>query len=366
LGDDMFNLKAISMEDWVDLIHQKRGKMDLWVEDWVDSARDRVHNLDLNIPEHQDIYHQHVTTFIMFNEVKWDDEDQVPTKPKIRRKVYEDTADKRTIGFGFNMDAPSARQEWEQVFRGKVSFDRVREENLEITNEQAKELLDYQIMKRRKELQNFFGKDWQRLKPNEKMSIESLYFNSPALVRRYNPISGRNEDTNFSKNIKKYIKTNDPKYLKKAYNEVKYKSNKNRHHGIQYRRDKEAKMLESNKCPIYSKPYDDPIPQGASINAELGKTLVPRGLPDTVYKPNDKYYIWRCQHDDKVRLKHQIHDGKIFDIDNPPDIGNPGDDYNCRCIQDFDIPEFVNIDTSKKMIRKHITNLFELPNFYIK
>ncbi|WP_158706805.1 phage minor head protein [Candidatus Phycorickettsia trachydisci] len=347
------------MEEWVNLIHRKRGKMDLWVEDWVDSARDRVHNLDLNIPEHQDIYHQHVTTFIMFNEVKWDDEDQVPTKPKIKLKVYDDTATppNKTIGFGFNMDAAGARKEWLEVFGDKVSFDKVKK-GLKITKEQAKELLDYQIKKRRDELELLFGKDWKLLKPNEKMAIESLYFNSPSLVRK---------GTKFHENIKKYIETNDPKYLKETCNEVKYKSNKNRHPGIQYRRDKEARMLESNKCPIYSKPLDDLIPKGASMDIKLGKTVVPRSQPNTPSRSNRRYYIWRSQQDDKVRVNHQFCDGKIFDVDSPPDIGHPGKDYNCRCIQDFNIPDFVNLKLSdeKTMVRKYV-DLPQLPNFCIK
>ncbi|MET0155021.1 MAG: phage minor head protein [Rickettsiales bacterium] len=42
-------------------------------------------------------------------------------------------------------------------------------------------------------------------------------------------------------------------------------------------------------------------------------------------------YIWRTEEDDKVRLSHAINDGKIFSWNNPPAIGHPGEDYNCRC-----------------------------------
>jgi len=346
----MIYLKSnISRENWFALVHKGKGGMELWVEYWIEAARDRVHNLDLDIPEHQEIYHQHVKTFIMFNEVRWDlDEKGIPKKPIINLKVYKDTAGKKTVGFGFNMDAPSSKQEWKEVFGDKISFEKVKE-GLKITNEQAVELLDHQIKKRRGELETMFGSDWKLLKPNEKMSTESLYFNSPSLVRK---------NTKFAENIKKYIETNDPKYLKNACDEVQYNSNKTKSEGIQYRRNKEAKMLKSYECPLYSKPYDAPIPKDRPMRAEIGKTIIPRNLPGTVCKPNSKYYIWRAMNDNKVRLKHQLYDGKIFDVDNPPDIGNPGDDYNCRCFQDFDIPDFVNIDTSKKMIRKHITNFF--------
>ena len=42
-------------------------------------------------------------------------------------------------------------------------------------------------------------------------------------------------------------------------------------------------------------------------------------------------YIWRTQDDDKVRSSHAINDNKIFDWDNPPPTGHPGEDYGCRC-----------------------------------
>lgn len=43
------------------------------------------------------------------------------------------------------------------------------------------------------------------------------------------------------------------------------------------------------------------------------------------------YYIWRTRGDDKVRTAHAENNGRIFAWDNPP-TGNPGEDYNCRCL----------------------------------
>lgn len=43
-------------------------------------------------------------------------------------------------------------------------------------------------------------------------------------------------------------------------------------------------------------------------------------------------YIWITQGDDLVRAEHAERDGGIFDMDNPPDGGNPGEAYNCRCM----------------------------------
>lgn len=42
-------------------------------------------------------------------------------------------------------------------------------------------------------------------------------------------------------------------------------------------------------------------------------------------------YIWITQVDERVRTSHAERDGGIFDAANPPEGGNPGDDYNCRC-----------------------------------
>ncbi len=43
-------------------------------------------------------------------------------------------------------------------------------------------------------------------------------------------------------------------------------------------------------------------------------------------------YIWRTQGDDKVRPDHAALNGQIFSWDNPPPVGHPGHDYNCRCM----------------------------------
>jgi len=110
----MFNLKAILIEDWVDLVHKGKRTMDLWKEKCVEDARDRLHNLDLDIPEHQEIYHQHTQTFVMFNEVNWEPDDKgFPKKPIIKLEAYLDNAKPHrnvTIGFGFNMDAPGGKK----------------------------------------------------------------------------------------------------------------------------------------------------------------------------------------------------------------------------------------------------------------
>ena len=42
-------------------------------------------------------------------------------------------------------------------------------------------------------------------------------------------------------------------------------------------------------------------------------------------------YIWRTQGDDRVRSEHAARKGEVFDFDDPPEDGNPGEAENCRC-----------------------------------
>lgn len=46
---------------------------------------------------------------------------------------------------------------------------------------------------------------------------------------------------------------------------------------------------------------------------------------------NEGKYIWRTRGDCKVRSEHAERDGKVFEWNNPPDGGHPGEAPNCRC-----------------------------------
>ena len=43
-------------------------------------------------------------------------------------------------------------------------------------------------------------------------------------------------------------------------------------------------------------------------------------------------YEWVTSHDERVRVEHRVLDGRIFSWDDPPDVGNPGEPINCRCV----------------------------------
>lgn len=378
----------LSTIEWISYVDNLKKPTDIWQEDWVQNARDRIHNLNLSIPDHHNLYTSTLRIHIMFNEVIWDDKDVdqgknskgqlaiIPRKPNINLNVYEDAKGYKTIGIGFNMDRREAKSEWESALGNEVSFYDAREGKINITNSQAYKLLNYSIQIRESELQHKFGNDWDLLKPNEKITIISMYYNSPVLI-----------GLKFTSSIKQYIKTKERKYLEHAFFETKYQSNPKidakgiekkvtERVAIQKRMDREAAMLQSYKCPIYSKPGEAPIPDNASIQIKLGETIIPRTSKLEIdnqeldYDGNKKkYYIWRTQNDDKVRLKHQLNEGKIYHIDYPSDIGHPGDEFNCRCIRDFNIPNFVEIkgySNDREIVRKYIKNIFDMPKFCIK
>lgn len=51
-------------------------------------------------------------------------------------------------------------------------------------------------------------------------------------------------------------------------------------------------------------------------------------------------YIWSTSLDERVRPSHAAKEGQKFSWDNPPnDTGNPGEDFNCRCVA---LPVFEN------------------------
>jgi len=47
-----------------------------------------------------------------------------------------------------------------------------------------------------------------------------------------------------------------------------------------------------------------------------------------------KRYFWRTVHDERVRDEHDDRDGEIFEWDDPPEDGHPGQPIQCRCLPD--------------------------------
>lgn len=47
-------------------------------------------------------------------------------------------------------------------------------------------------------------------------------------------------------------------------------------------------------------------------------------------------YVWRTSGDERVRPEHRALNGRKFSWDDPPEVGHPGQDYNCRCTAEPD------------------------------
>jgi hypothetical protein len=140
--------------------------------------------------------------------------------------------------------------------------------------------------------------------------------------------------------------------------------------GVQIRMDREAKMLESYNCPGYKAPG---APANNVLIVKVGKTVVPYSFkkPANATSKSCQYYIWRTKKDRKVRMAHRFFEGKMFHVDRAPAIGHPGSENdNCRCEQDFNIPDFVVIEDDfsdvKSKVTKYIANLFDIQGFMTK
>ena len=97
------------------------------------------------------------------------------------------------------------------------------------------------------------------------------------------------------------------------------------------------------------------------MKAIIGHTVIPHISDEIECFESKEYYIWRIQADSKVRLSHRENDGKIFHINNPPSIGYPGEDYNCRCYADHNIPSIIEIE-EETIIKQYCP--FILLNYY--
>ncbi|MES2215652.1 MAG: hypothetical protein V4485_06585 [Pseudomonadota bacterium] len=237
---------------------------------WTAVMRDRIHNLDLSIPSHAEIYERALEETIMHSEL-----DYVNGKPKPEKNPYRDTALKRTVGIGFNMDGAGAETEWTAAFGGSISFDDVLSGQRKLEMHEAIKLLRACIKTRRAEILRYFKDTWHPLKANEKLAIEELFFNGPNLIRHYDKESCKTTPTNFTENMKLYAIHKDIKYLHEAIKEISERSNRSKTPGIQTRRIAEAELLSSDKCPLYSKPGEPYIPKDGAIQITIGETILP-------------------------------------------------------------------------------------------
>lgn len=188
----------------------------------------------------------------------------------------------------------------------------------QITKDQILRLLKYSVDPREKELVRKYGNTWSYLRPNEKIAIISAYYNGPSLV---------NEKTRFFANLKKYIETGDPQYLKEAKIELGERSKKDPK--LISRRKLEAKLLDSTKSSFYVLPQDS-ISFKGQIKVIQGKTRLPRDIEKHIPAVvNSEFVIWRTKLDDRVRDDHMHMEGRVYRRDYASQI--KAKSYRCRC-----------------------------------
>ena len=276
--------------------------------------RDQLHNLNIINISDNEIYHEKLYYIIASGE-------------GFSSKIYKDSKGKLTIGYGFNMDRGNgSRNEWNQIFKGSVSFDSAKKGDIKITKEQARMLKRYGVQIRENELAKIYNPYWNKLRANERAILTDMYYHFPKLV-------GKN--TRFSEYLKEYYKTNNVYYLELATTEIKRHSSHSKNPldriGLQNRNNIRAIIFDSRDCPLYSKPYDELIPEDKQIQVIPGETIISKETSANFQESDNfgDYYIWRTSMDDKVRPAHKELEGRVFNYED--DMTHPGDDYGCRC-----------------------------------
>jgi SPP1 gp7 family putative phage head morphogenesis protein len=54
-------------------------------------------------------------------------------------------------------------------------------------------------------------------------------------------------------------------------------------------------------------------------------------------------YTWSTSQDERVRPEHAALEGNIYEWSDPPDVGHPGEDIQCRCVAIPHIEEFADL-----------------------
>ncbi len=315
---------------------EKRSKDNFTKKELNEFIHDLFHNLDLSDSKNLELFDQYKLKYIALlegEETKAYDDKAGPRDPyKYAKEIFAAGRKPRgsiTVGAGFNMDRPEARDEWSNILGKEISFDDVYRGKAKISDDQLKRLLKYAVVPREKELVNSYKEVWIGLRPNEKIAVLSAYYNGPGLV---------NTNTRFFANLKKYIKTSDSKYLKEAALELSERSRKDPQ--LIPRRKLEAKLLDSSESPFYVRPGGGFIPSGP-LTIIIGKTRVPVGL-EKQWPPvqNSDFIIWRSKLDGRVRKSHLEKEGRVYHRK-----AVHQKEYNCRC-------EYVSIPNNLLIVDK--------------
>ena len=337
------------------------------------ALRDRIHNLDLDHPDQRRIYENNRTYFMSVVEgVRYQAyDDLLPGNRTLKIPPLGDI----TVGIGFNMTRKKgggehgAREEWDEAFEGYVSkvkdrpkpdFDAVKSGKYRLDIDEVHRLLNVSFAKREGEISDQYKDLWPKLRANERLVVESAYFNGPTLV---------NDSTQFFKAMDDYHRTGDIRFLKEAMFQIRYKTNCRGLQGLKDRRKAESILLDSSKCPFYSKP-GQPIQQTPyKFIAILGKTIIPVYMDGWFKKADEEemqarpHYIWRTQKDCRVRSEHRPREGRIF-RDDAKHHTHPGQDYGCRCVK-VCVPLWITVIDSIQKDRFTLDTSYRIPDYNV-
>jgi len=197
--------------------------------------REQLKTFDLQTPEGRASYDSYRRYIIGISEGYNPNDSKCVTK---MCNVYPVKGVKH-IGVGFNLERPEARKEWETAFGTGTeapNFDKVLSGEKKLNKVQVEQLLDSCLATREKQLRGLYRDEWGSLQPNERLAIEHMFYNSPAVG------NGRN----FKAAIKEYVATEDVTKLDSALYEVLDNSNPKNELGIGFRRVTEATLLDTH------------------------------------------------------------------------------------------------------------------------
>ena len=181
------------------------------VEAKASKVRDIVHNLDLTDPEELRISNAYLYDFIKDNE-EFHPYAKAIYDYEIIDKQLTKVLKRRHIGYGFDMNRPQGKAEWDTAFKGELSFDAATKKKIRLTRDQAHTLLVSRVTQCQKELSEIYKPYWERIKANEQHTLVDIYYVSGAKYV--------GKGTKIYENTMKYYETNDIQFHKAVNKEI--------------------------------------------------------------------------------------------------------------------------------------------------
>jgi GH24 family phage-related lysozyme (muramidase) len=159
----------------------------------------------------------------------------------------------RTIGYGFNLDDPTAKAVFEKAVPGK-SFEDVKSGRASITEAEARKLYDTKADESEAMVERFFGKDVTRgLPPNVRIALVSMAYNSR--VQNGRP-------TLFGPSLKRHVQAGNwpevaREILYRTHSPSLFKTNPRVAQGLLNRRRKEAALILGANSPDLGAALDE-------------------------------------------------------------------------------------------------------------